>query len=91
MTNKATLAAQLGRLEGRGLVRSTQMRTRGGFDHVPPSGKHCRGRAEAYSHAWRGTSRTMNPAARRRANKRSWAKIIADARRDNATPKAVAE
>jgi hypothetical protein len=60
--------------------RPTRARGFGAPDHRPPSGKHARGREQAL--AWRGTSRMVQPAERARRNKRSWRKIVADARRE---------
>ena len=48
-------------------------------DHMPPTGRHARGREQAQQ--WKGTSRTVHPAARRRTNRRSWQTELATARR----------
>lgn len=48
-------------------------------DHLPPTGRHARGREQAQQ--WKGTSRTVHRAARKRANRRTWHAELAEARR----------
>lgn len=58
-------------------VKPTMLRTYNFPDHRPPSS----GVFDADERVWHGSSRVADPAARRRANKRSWKKIKDEARR----------
>jgi hypothetical protein len=66
--------------------RPTLQRGYGAPDHRPPSGKHARGREHATP--WKGTSRIVDRAERRRANRRSWGKVLAEARRETVAARA---
>lgn len=59
-------------------VPSTILRLYHDQGHFAPSGKHAAGREQSAS--WRGTSRTVDPAGKRRANRRSWAGLQAGRR-----------
>jgi hypothetical protein len=78
MSNRATREAQL----GGGLIPPSVMRPRGDAGHQQPHGRHWRGRIDSIGGVWHGHSRGLPKARRRKANKRSWAKTIAQARRD---------
>lgn len=77
MSNRATREAQL----GGGLIPPTVLRRRGHADHFPPNGKHWRGRIDSIGGVWHGHSRGLPKARRRKANKRTWAKQLAESRR----------
>ena len=78
MSNRATREAQI---DGH-LIPPTVMRPRGDNGHQPPHGRHWRGRIESIGGVWRGHSRSLPAPQRRRSNKRTWAKQLAEARRE---------
>lgn len=59
-------------------IRSTVNRGFHGADHQPPNGKHANGRGSA---VWHGHRRVLDPGALRRANARTWRKVVARERR----------
>lgn len=71
MTNAATRKSRH--------IRATQYRGYAMPDHRPPSGRHAAGRERGA--VWHGTSRVVDRAGKNRANRKSWRKILADARR----------
>ena len=63
----------------RGNLASTVHRRGAAPDHRTPTGRHARGRLDF---RWKGTSRIVRPAERRRRNRMTWAKVTANARRE---------
>lgn len=83
------------RAKGDRLLPMTEDRGFSGRDHQGPTGRHSRGKLgggrEHGGLKWVGTSRVVNRAAKRRASRNSWAKIIRAARREYLASKKPAE
>lgn len=63
------------------IVRTGERRYVFAQDHMPPKGKHRRGRMMTFDGRWPGTQKENQPSRRKRRNRTTWQKNLRNARR----------